>query len=88
MTEREEKQLERIHEKLEYMKSKKREILKRDRKRKREERKRHLTKCGELAEQYFEFEEIHPVEFEKFLQILFLRKGAKEVFQYVKKSLH
>ena len=87
MTERETKQLEKIYEKLAYMKDKQQAILARERKRLKKERTRHLIKCGELSEKYFGFENIHPVEWKKFLKKLFDVPDVKDYIEHIKKSL-
>ena len=87
MTEREEKQLERICEKLEHMKSKQKEILSREKKRKKNERTRRLIKNGALAEKYLGCEDMPPLDFEKFLKALVEYDGAKDIIDYIKKSL-
>ena len=87
MTEREEKQLEKICEKMEFMKSKQKEILSREKKRIKKERVRHLIKCGELAEKYFDLNDINPVEFEKILQALFDVPDSREYIERIKRSL-
>ena len=69
------------------MKSKQNEILSRERKRRKQERIRHLIKCGELAEKYFGFENMHPVEFEKVLRKLFEVHEMRDYIEDIKKSL-
>jgi len=68
MTAREEKQLQRISQKLETMKTKQKEILSRERKRQRNARTRRLTQIGGLAEKYFNCEGMPTHEFEKVLK--------------------
>jgi len=87
MTEREEKQLQQICEKMKYIKSKQKEILSREKKRQRAARTRRLIQIGTLAEKYFDCRDMLPAEFEKFLQALVDYKGAKEIIDYIKKSL-
>ena len=87
MTEREEKQLQRICEKLEYMKSKQKEILSRDKKRKKQERTRRLIQIGALAEKYLDCKDMPPLEFEKFLLALAEYQNMGEIIEYIKKSL-
>jgi hypothetical protein len=52
------------------MKARERAIVNREKKRKKQERTRHLIKCGEIAEKYFNLQNIHPVEFEKILGVI------------------
>ena len=87
MTEREEKQLERICEKLEYMKSKQKEILSREKKLQRKEKTRRLIQNGALAEKYLYCEGLPPQEFEKVLKSLSEIQGFKENIEYIIKSL-
>ena len=87
MTEKEEKQLKIICEKMEYMKARQKAILSRERKRIKKERTRNLIKCGELAEKYFDLEDINSVEFEKFLSRFMTAQNIKVVVEYIKKSL-
>lgn len=68
---------ERVHEKLAYMRTKP-NVISRDKKRQRTERKRHLIKCGELVEKYFGYTNIHPVELEKLLKHMMSLPMAKE----------
>ena len=87
MTEREVKQLERISEKLERIKAQRSDILARDRKRQQKERTRRLIKLGELVEQYFDYRDVHPPEFEQFLKMLLAVQGVRENVEHIKKTL-
>jgi len=87
MNERDAKRLEKISEKLEYMKVQRQDILAREKKRQRKERTRRLIQVGALSEKYFGFKDVHPVEFEKFVQALLDAEGAKEVVAYVKREM-
>jgi len=87
MNERDEKRLERISEKMAYMKAQRQDILARDKKRQRKERTRRLIQIGALAEKYFDYKDVHPVEFEKFLRGIMGTNGSKEVVDHVKHEL-
>ena len=87
MTEEAQKYLQRLNEKISQLQARKQTLIFRNKEQQRKARTRRLIQNGALAEKYLHCEDMQPQEFEKFLQILFSRKGAKEVFQYVKKSL-
>ena len=87
MNERDTQRLERISEKMAYMKAQRQDIIARDKKRQRKERTRRLIQIGALAEKYFELKDVHPVEFEKFLQKLMDADGAKAVVEWAKKGM-
>jgi len=87
MTEREEKQLQQICEKMEMMKSKQKEILSREKKRQRKEKTRRLIQIGALAEKYFDCKDIEPMQFERFLRVLTEHEDAREFIEGIKNSL-
>ena len=87
MNERDAQRLERIHEKMEYMKAQRKDILARENKRKRNERTRRLIQIGALSERYFDYKDVQPVEYEKFLNALVGLSGAKEHMEHLKNSL-
>ena len=87
MNERDAHRLERISEKLAHMKAQRQDILARDRRRQRNERNRQLTQIGTLAEKYFGFKDMHPVEFEKFVKALMSDEGMRKVVESVKNDL-
>jgi len=84
MTEREAKRLEKINEKMEQMKAQKHDILAQEKKRERKERTRHLIQIGALSEKYFDFKDVHPTEYEKFLKKLFESPRMKVYVEDVK----
>ena len=70
-----------------YMKAQRQDIIARDKKRQRKERTRRLIQIGALAEKYFGLKDVHPVEFERFLQKLMGADGAKAIVEWVKKGI-
>jgi len=87
MNERDAKRLERISEKLEHMKAQRQDILAREKKRQRKERTRRLIQIGALSEKYFDWKDVNPKEYEKFLQGLLLVQGIKENAEHIKAGL-
>jgi len=87
MNERDTKRLERISEKLEYMKAQRQDILAREKKRQRKERTRRLIQIGALSETYFGVKDIHPIEFERFLKALFAVEGVTAYIEGIKENI-
>lgn len=84
MTERDTKRLEKISEKIEYMKAQRQDILAREKKRLRKERTRRLIQIGALTEKYFGVKDIEPVEFEKFIKRFMITDGMERYIQAIK----
>jgi len=84
MNERDAKRLERISEKLEHIKAQRQDILAREKKRQRKERTRRLIQIGALSEKYFDWKDVHPAQFEKFLKVFFEGQGVREYVEQVK----
>lgn len=68
MNENDERQLQKIREKIAQMKSREKVIIARDRQRQRKARTRCLIQIGAIAEKYYDCEGIEPKEFEKMLK--------------------
>ena len=77
MTEKEEKRLQMLREKMSQIKAQENTILAKDRAKQRKEKIRRLIKNGELAEKYLNCVGMNPQEFEKVLQYLIENTSTK-----------
>ena len=87
MNERDAQRLERISEKMAYMKAQKQDILSREKKRQRKERTRRLIQVGALAEKHFGFKDVNPLEFEKFMKRIMGDDEMKKAVEMTKKMM-
>ena len=77
MTEKEEKRLQMLREKMSQIKAQENTILAKDRAKQRKEKIRRLINNGELAEKYLNCVGMNPQEFEKVLQYLIENTSSK-----------
>lgn len=77
MTEKEEKRLQILREKMSQIKAQENTILAKDRAKQRKEKTRRLIKNGELAERLLNCEGMNPNEFEKVLRYLIENANVK-----------